>query len=127
MHSINLLKIGSVTMTDVTVGSSAIYDAIETNSDVACIFSYDKRILYVVNNFSNQMNFGMEPNWGHLSLYMWISLILGGIFSYSGVTSLSLISTLIGVAGLGMARVFQLALKRSREIWQIAVTQVQQQ
>lgn len=126
LHSINLVKIGPTTATDVIIGSSAIYDALEERARVACIFSYDKRLLYVVQNKSNGIQIGMQPHWGHLSMYKWISWIVGGFFLYSAVTSFSIISLAIGLAGLALGRVFQLALKRSQEIWGMALNQINQ-
>jgi len=124
-HHINLLKIDRINMPDVIVFTSAIYDALKPQDRVACIFSHDKSTLHYVNNFSNGVAVGYQPNWNTLNNYKWICLVAGMLLGYFSVSGFSLIGIVLSAVALTSAWVFHLALMRSKEIWEIALKNIQ--
>jgi hypothetical protein len=126
-HSINFMQIGPNFLAEVNVFSTAVYETMREGVKVACIFSGDKRTCYYVSNFSDGIAFGVQPDWSGLVLKKWISAIIGGIsfaISISSIRTISLgtfVCLGIGLGGLILFRVYDLALKRSQEIWQHAL------
>jgi hypothetical protein len=122
-HTINLIQIGPNLLADVNIFSTAVYDTMREGVNVACIFSGDKKICYYVSNFTDGISFGIQPNWGRLNMTKWICAIIGGIAIATSLKSLlslnagGLIGLGIGAVGMLGFRVYDLALKRSQEIW----------
>lgn len=122
----NLVKIGNTTAANVEIPSSALFDAIPENSKVACVFTGDLRQLLAVKNFSNGIELAFPPN---LQFQFIAMLVFGGI---AGVTALTIFSGGIGpvsliflTIGLLGFRVFQVALAKSRENYQRALSEMQ--
>ena len=124
-HSINLLKIGPTTTSNVMVGSSAIYDAMKQGNKVACIFDVNKSQLFYMNNFTTGTSLGFQPNWSRLNMYKWLCAIIGGFCLYFSLSSFSILGIAFGVLCIAGFQIFNLALKRSIEIWGIALQQIQ--
>lgn len=126
-HTINLMQIGPNFLTDVNIFSTAVFDTMREGVNVACIFSGDKQVCYYVSNFTDGISFGVQPDWSRLAMSKWIAGAIGVIAimtSFGSITSLSvgtLIGLGIGVLALLAARGYDLALKRSHEIWQQAI------
>ena len=122
-HSINLLQIGPNFLTDVNVFSTAVFDTMREGVSVACIFSGDKKSCYYVNNFTDGISFGIQPDWSNLALKKWIWGVVGVVslaITLSSIASLSsgtIFGLALGACGLLLFRAYDLSLKRSQEIW----------
>ena len=122
-HTINLMQIGPNFLTDVNIFSTAVFDTMREGVNVACIFSGDKQVCYYVSNFTDSISFGVQPDWRRLNMTKWICGFVGGVAittSIGSVLSLNaggLFGLGIGVIGLLGFRAYDLALKRSQEIW----------
>jgi len=132
--TISLLKIDTSVMTDLLIPGTGVYETLTQGSRVGCILSADKRQLYLVVNHSEQISFGVRPDWSGLNTARMLFFGVAGIASWMSVSSLlsgrfttgSLIGAAIAVAGVAAGRVAHLALLRSQEVWQKALELVGQ-
>ncbi len=126
-HKINLLQIGPNFLTDVNIFSTAVFDTMREGVSVACIFSGDKQTCYYVSNFTDGISFGVQPDWSRLAMKKWVSGVIGGIALATSIGSIASFSAGIfigiGIGALGLLgfRAFDVALKRSQEIWLQAI------
>jgi hypothetical protein len=127
--TISLLKIDTSVMTDLLIPGTGVYETLTQGSRVGCILSADKRQLYLVVNHSEQISFGVQPDWSGLNTARMLCFGVAGVASWMSVSALlsgklssgNLIGVAIAVAGLTAGRIAHLALIRSQEIWQKAL------
>jgi hypothetical protein len=132
--TISLLKIDTSVMTDLLIPGTGVYETLTQGSRVGCILSADKRRLYLVVNHSEQISFGVQPDWSGLNTAKFLFFGLAGIATWMSVSSLlsgrltsgTLIGFAVAAGGLAAGRIAHLALLRSQEIWQRALEMVGQ-
>jgi len=132
--TISLLKIGDSVMTDLMIPGTGVYETLSPGSNVGCILSADKGQLYIVVNHTEQISFGVQPDWSGLSMARFIFYAIAGVASWASIGQLMSGNLSVGILlGLGVAaaggaaaRVAHLALVRSREVWQKALALVGQ-
>ena len=129
-RSINLLKIGNTTLTDVQIPSSAFFDAVDFGDELKTIFSADHKNLYFIYDAKDGSSIGGKPQsiadlarWGFLAaaaLFAWLTLTN----LYEAITTLSMPNILIPLlsfASFILYRASSIGSKATHQNWSDAI------
>jgi hypothetical protein len=86
-RSINLLKIGNTTLTDVGIPSSAFFDAVDLGDEIKAIFSEDQKALYFIYDVKDGSSVGGKPS-SSSDLAKWAFLAIAALLAWMTLTDI---------------------------------------
>ena len=133
-NSINLLKIGSRTFTDVGIPNSGFFDAIEIGDDIGVVMNAEERRIMFISDHTQGTVMGVKPDCS-ADKYKWVALAVTLFFLwltlnelYNAITNLyfpSLIIPLITVASFILYRATSIGSTETKANWHRAVNQAE--